>query len=159
VEFFRRRGHDPEVANDLAQDAFLFLLSPRRDGRKHRLAGGYIFNVAKNLQRNMARLSAHVLEAAPGSASLDLIEGVATKPESAQSLSAMRKALREAIEALPPDCALAIRRHYLGEDPNLGPYRGTGQPRSTYYLNCEKGLIECLRYLQAMGFGPEDLNQ
>jgi RNA polymerase sigma factor (sigma-70 family) len=117
--FFLRRIFDPEVAVDLTAEAFALALERRRQFRGSRAEEeqGWLFAIARNLLHGYWRRG-RIEQAAVARLGLER-PGLGTQDieylHRQAGLEELRGRLAEALDAVPPDQAAAIRARILEE--------------------------------------------
>jgi RNA polymerase sigma-70 factor (ECF subfamily) len=102
---FRRQGAQPEDAQDLLQQTFLHLHRARLDFKQGSLVRPWLFTIALNVRRELARKKVRrresVLDQEPAAAATSPSQGLEAGEDAARvraSLSALPDAQREVIE-------------------------------------------------------------
>lgn len=154
-QFLRRRVASPEVAADLAQEAFFRLLRsdqmPEATGNVPRDARAYLFSIAANLaidhRRQMRRQQTDPVE----------IEAIAAFPDprpSAERASLSREELRvlaAAVASLPPRGREVFRLHKIEGLSYAEIAARLGIAKNTVIVHMVRSLAHCRRVLAAHG--------
>lgn len=150
-QFLRRRVASPEVANDLAQEAFFRLIrneqAPTSPANATRDARAYLFSIAANLaidhRRQMRRQQTDAAET----------EEMAAFPDptpSAERASLSREELRvlgKAVAALPPRGRQIFLMHKVDELSYAEIAARLGIAKNTVIVHMVRSLAHCRRVL------------
>ena len=162
LRFLRARSGDAGMADDLLQELWIKLPTPSPAGGPSANGRAYLFRMANNLvldtararQRAMARDHAwlNTLDRAqmPPEASAD----PSPNAEEALHIAEEARQLADAIAALPPAAARALRLHRLDGHSQADVARIMGISRS----GVEKHLATALRHLRRILLAPGDLD-
>ncbi|WP_374655509.1 RNA polymerase sigma factor [Dongia sp.] len=150
TRFLQRRVASPELAADLAQEAFLKVMqarprAPILDSR------AYLFRTAANLAINQQRHQRILPMAADSEAELAQLADRAPLPDRILGGRADLAALTRAIAALPPRQREVFRHYALGHLDPAEIAERLGITRNMVERHLRNAIAQCLEWMPELG--------
>ena len=141
---------DPDLAEDVFQEAFLKMLSQVKAGRiQSATARAYIYRIARNAMIDAIRARSKTSELAEPEKIL-----YESQTDEAERI---RLLFMEALAELPNDMALLLEMRLMKQMPVEEICKHFEASRATLYRRLEQGMKTVAAYFQKAGYDPEVL--